>query len=313
MTMQLSTDFRSQLIGGMWKIVSCACFAGINGIVRYLTGGAGEGIESALPVYVIIFFQNLFGTLFMLPWIVKNGYEGLKTTRPILHSIRVIIAVLGIGLWYWGLYYMPLAQAVALSFTGPIFTVLGAALFLRERIDVSRWLAIGICFIGAFVITRPDKAFYGTEIDAVGLAAFLPLAAAIAFAASKLLSRVLAGNGESPESMTFYLLILMAPVSLIPASYDWVMPSAHHWSWLVAMGVLASGAHYFLTRSLAQAEVSFIMPFGYSKILISAVIGWFAFAEFPKSWTLWVGSAIIFVSVILLTMPKHKKIQLQNA
>src|SRR5690606_8646718 len=110
---------------------------------------------------------------------------------------------------------------------------------LRERIDTSRWLAISICFIGAFIVTRPDKAFYGVEMDTVGFAAILPLTAAIAFAASKLLSRVLAGNGESPESMTFYLLVLMAPVSLIPAGYDWIMPSIHHWPWLVAMGALA--------------------------------------------------------------------------
>jgi drug/metabolite transporter (DMT)-like permease len=311
MNASTSPDIRTQMTGASFKIASCACFAAINGIVRYLTGGAGDDMAS-LPVYVIIFFQNLVGTLFMLPFIINNGRQALYTNRPFLHFVRVLSAVGGIGLWYWGVYYLPLATAVALSFTGPIFTVIGAHLFLKEAITTRRLLAIGVCFVGAFVVSRPDRILMGSELDTLGWPAFLPLGAAIAFAISKLLSRVLASQGESADSMTFYLLVLMAPLSLVPAGYDWVTPSLHHWPWLVAMGVLAAGAHYTLTKALSVAEVSFVMPFGYSKIILSAAIGYIAFGEVPKSLTIWIGSLIIFLSVAILSMPERKQSKLQT-
>lgn len=306
-----SPDLKSQMTGAVWKVASCFCFAAINGIVRYISGGSGSELEG-LPVYVIIFFQNLVGTMFMLPFVYNGGWKGLYTQRPLLHTFRVISAVAGVGLWYWGVYYLPLAHAVALSFTGPIFTVIGAHFFLKERITLNRSMAIIICFVGAFIVSRPDQILMGAE-DALGWQAVLPFAAAIAFAVSKLLSRVLAGQGESPESMTFYLLMLMAPLSLIPASYTWVVPSAEYWPWLIAMGVFAAGAHYSLTKALAAAEVSFVMPFGYSKILMSALIGYVAFAETPKSMTVWIGSLVIFLSTLILTMPERKKTKLQTA
>lgn len=307
----INPPLSQQMTGALWKVASCFCFAAINGIVRYISGGSGDHPEG-LPVYVIIFFQNLVGTLFMLPFIYSNGLKGLRTERPLLHAFRVVTAVAGVGLWYWGVYYLPLATAVALSFTGPIFTVIGAHIFLGERIALNRALAIGICFIGAFIVSRPDRILMGSELDELGWPAFLPLAAAIAFAASKLFSRALASRGESPESMTFYLLVMMAPLSLLPASYSWVTPSLDYMPWLVAMGIFAAGAHYTLTKALAAAEVSFVMPFGYSKILMSAFIGFIAFSEVPKSMTLWIGSFVIFLSATILSLPE-KKIKLKTA
>ncbi len=303
-------ELKSQMLGALWKVASCFCFAAINGIVRYISGGSGHE-DMGLPIYVIIFFQNLVGTLFMLPFIYNGGWKGLYTERPLLHTMRVISAVAGVGLWYWGVYYLPLAHAVALSFTGPIFTVIGAHFFLKEKITVNRAMAILVCFVGAFIVSRPDRILMGAE-DSLGMAALLPFGAAIAFAVSKLLSRVLASQGESAESMTFYLLVLMAPLSLVPASYAWVMPSTEYWPWLAAMGIFAAGAHYALTKALAAAEVSFVMPFGYSKIIMSAMIGYVAFGETPKSMTIWIGSLIIFLSVTILSFPE-KKIKLQTA
>lgn len=310
---KVKMESKNQILGAFWKIASCFCFAAINGIVRYINGGAGDESIGALPVYVIIFFQNLIGTVLMLPFIMQSGIQSLKTTKPFLHITRVIVSVVGVGLWYWGLYYLPMAQAVALSFTGPIFTVIGAHLFLKETITFNRIIAIVVCFVGAFLIVRPDQAFSTNNIDAFGWASFLPLAAAIAFAVSKLLSRVLASHGESADSMTFYLLVLMAPISFIPAFSEWVSPTLSHWPWLILMGGLAAGAHYTLTKSLALAEVSFVMPFGYSKIVISAAIGYVAFAEIPSSITIWLGSLIIFISAGILSLPDRKIAKLKTA
>ena len=303
---------KNQFTGVAWKIASCLCFAAINGIVRHLTGGSGDTLESALPVYVIIFYQNVIGTLFMIPVILQNGKTSLYTSNPLLHFLRVAFAVGGLGLWYLAVYYLPLAHAVALSFTGPVITVLGAHFFLKEDITINRVMAISICIIGAFILTRPDQVLFNNQTTGYGLAVLLPLGSAVAFAASKLLSRALSCHGESANSLTFYLLVLMVPISAVPAAYEWVSPSMTQYPWLMALGLLGAAAHYTLTRSLEAAEVSFIMPFGYSKIIFSALIGFIAFSETPKSSSLWIGSLIIFMSTWLLILPEKKKISLKT-
>ena len=293
----------------MWKVVACACFASINGMVRYLSGGVPSlGVE-AMPYYEIAFLQNLIGALFLLPWILKNGTGPLKTSMPGYHALRVFFAVAGLVLWYGALFYMPLAHAVALAFTGPIFTIIGCRIFLKEELTLPRILAILVSFAGAFFITRPDKAFLtGEGLTAeLGLYTLLPLVAAIAWVGSKITGRILASRGEPARRMTIYLLVFMAPVSLLPALPVWITPTSHQLMWVTIIGITSCAAHLSIARSYALADVSFLMPFGFSRLLLSGIIGYVAFGEMPKNVGLWVGVAIISLSLILLAYDSKKR------
>jgi drug/metabolite transporter (DMT)-like permease len=247
------------------------------------------------------FYQNLFGAFFILPWFWRGGLKSLKTNAPLLQSFRVISAAIGVLLWYWALAQMPIAQAVALSFTGPIFTVLGARLALHEPLSVLRLLAILFSFIGAFLILRPDLALSHSTALIHSWPILLPLASAIAIAASKLLTRKLGSQGESPYTMTLYLLTLMIPVTLVPALAEWAVPQGNQWLWLILLGALAGGAHFSTSQAYALADVTFLTPFGFARIFLSALIGYLAFAEFPHHWTAWGGTAIIVISVLIIS------------
>jgi len=284
--------------GAAWLLVSVACFSGINGIVRHWSGGVDSTVE-ALPVNVMMFFQNIFGTVFLLPWILKAGIESLSTRYAGLHLTRVIAAVAGVYFWYLTLKAMPIAEGVALSFTGPVLTVIAAAFWLREKISFSRMLALLCSFTGAFIISRPDIALSG-EKHAIGWAVFLPLSSALAIAISKLLTRKLATLKETPTTLATYLLLLMTPVSLLPALYEWTTPSSNHWPWLISLGALAAAAHLSFAKAYQLAEVSFLTPFGFSKFFINVLLGFLAFSELPNSLALWIGTATIFSSIALL-------------
>lgn len=289
--------------GGFWKVFSCACFAGINGVVRYVTNGAEDGSFVALNTNTLMFFQNVFGTLFLLPWILKVGVSELKTHYPGLHFIRVTTAVLGVYLWYLALKTMPIAEGVALNFTGPIFTVIGAWIFLQERLHFFKTIAILLSIVGAFIISCPSIPFV-SNTSGVGIYALLPLSSAILLAFNKLLTRKLANYGESPTTLAVYLLLLMIPVSFVPALYDWQTPELYHWPWLILAGALAAAAHLSFSKAYQLAEVTFLMPIGFSKFFLSALVGYLAFAELPTHWTLWLGMGIIFISILLLNKKK---------
>lgn len=298
-TIATTLKFPAAWQGACWKMISCAAFAGINGIVRYLSHGGDLGPDNVLSTNVMMFFQNLFGTMLILPFFWRSGLKLSSTQHGVLHLIRVATAVLGISLWYLTLKYMPIAEGVALTFTGPVFTVIGAALLLGEKIGPKRIAAICLSLIGAFIISRPDKALLSQDAG-FGWVVLLPLTSAISIAWNKILTRKLAKLGESPESLATYLLLLMIPVSLIPALFDWTWPHATHWPWLFLLGLFATIAHLSFGKAYKLSEVTFLTPFGFSKFLFSTLIGFYFFSEIPSN-ALWIGIAVIGGSIFLLT------------
>jgi len=283
--------------GAGWKVLACTAFALINGIVRYLVAGGSLKPETALPVNVVMFYQNVFGTLFMLPFLWQLGFKSLKTRHPSLHLMRVLTAVLGIWLWYCTLQYMPIAKGLALTFTGPIFTVIAASFLLSERLTPARLMAIFLSLVGAFIISRPDQSL--NLEDPLSFAILLPLSSALVLALSKIFTRKLAFLGESPESLATYLLFFMIPVSLVPALFEWTLPSLEHLPWLIALGALSAVAHLAFGRAYKCAEVTFLTPFGFSKFLFSTMIGYYFFAEIPSP-ALYGGMCFIGLSILVL-------------
>lgn len=292
-------------IAALWKILACLCFALINGLVRYLTGGAGE-VESTLSFSQITFFQNLLGALILLPFFARDGFQSLKTHHLPMLLLMVVFAVAGLLTWYAALKYMAIAQAVALAFTGPIFTVIGCRLFLKESLTFFRIGAIVVSIVGSFFITRPDKAFMGTQDYTYLLYSFLPMFSAIAWVGCKLCTKILVNRGESASMITFYLLLFMAPVSLIPALWDWVMPSMAQLGMTLIIGLLACVAHIATARAFMLADVSFLMPFGITRLLLSGVIGYVLFAEIPKNYGIWIGMGVILFSLVLLAKDSRR-------
>lgn len=284
----------------LWQMLSCACFAAINGIVRYLGGGGSLAPDLPLPGNVVPFFQNVFGALFLVPFLLKKPQGSFLPKNDLhIHFLRVLFGALGVCLWYFALQKMPIAMGLALTFTSPIFTVLGAKVLLHEAITGRRALAITLSILGAFIISRPDRAFTN-QASSLGWAALLPLGAAVAYALCKLLTRRLAAKGESAESLATTLLMLMAPISLLMALPEWRTPQLTHFPWLIALGLLAAVAHLSFGKAYEKAEVALLMPFGFSKFLFSTLIGYLFFLEVPSP-TLLVGLLFIASSILLLS------------
>jgi drug/metabolite transporter (DMT)-like permease len=87
-------------------------------------------------------------------------------------------------------------------------------------------------------------------------------------------------------------VLLLTPMSLVPAVFVWTWPTAEQWPWLIAMGALGSFGHMCYIRAFALADASAVMPYDYTRLIFAAVIGYFAFAEVPDLWT-FVGAVVI--------------------
>lgn len=283
-----------------WKVASCGCFAGINVLVRYLTGGSPVPIDTPLPIYTIMFFQNVIGVILLSLYIKKDTFVG--TTRPGLHAVRIITAALGIGVWYLSLRYIPVTQVVAISFIAPIITTMLAVIFLGESLDWKRALAIFLSILGGFLITRPDRTILG-DID-YNWYMLLPLVAAFIFSLDKMLTRKLLLLQESPLSLALYLLTFIGPLCLLPCIYyGWVTPTSSHVPWLLLLGVLGAMAHYTFNRAYALADITFLLPFGAAKLLLCSMLSYTVFLEIPQQFDIWLGITILTLSTVILTTP----------
>jgi drug/metabolite transporter (DMT)-like permease len=240
----------------------------------------------------------------MLPWMLSSGFPGLDTHHLRLHLARAAVGVFAMGFWFTSLALVPLAEAVALNFTMPLFIVAGAAAILGEKVGLRRWSATAIGFLGMLVILRPG-------IAVVSPVMVLPVAAAFFMAISVLMLKHMSATVSAGTSV-LYMNLLITPLSLVPAAFVWAWP---HWQdlfVLAALGLIAMLAHLALARALAAADASAIMPFDYARLPFIALIAFVLFGEVAEIWT-WIGAAIIAGSAFYIARRESVLAKKQDA
>ncbi len=289
----------SPLRGAMWMALSAVSFAILMGLVRH--------VGQDLHVFVISFWRFLFGLLLFVPWFFRVGANALKTSRLGLHFVRAIFLITSSVSLMIAILLMPLDEATALSFTTPLFAVIGAVIFLGERAGPRRWVALAIGFLGVLIILRP-----GEEI--INWAAFLILISAITFAGVIITGKVLLRK-DSPELIVAYLALTALPLSLVPALYFWQWPTGEHLIWLVLIALCSNLNMYGIAKALQHGDASAIQPYDFLRLPTTATVGWLAFGEGSDIYV-WIGALVIFSSSIYITRREHlammeKKAQLR--
>ena len=258
-------------------MIVSACLFGLMAIaIRYAS--------RQQHAFEIAFFRSLFGALFALPLIALNGRDVLRTDKIGFYVARCVIGMLGMMAAFWAIVHLPLAQAIALSYSSPLFVTIGAVLFLGEIVRLRRWTAVAAGFIGVLVIVRP-----GTDSMTSGALVALMAAAmsGMTTVSIKFLSR-----SEPPDRIVLLTTLLWVPLSLPGALTVWRWPDAAAWPWLVLSGLLGTGGHYFWTRALRLADASLLAPFSYTQLLVVTVMAWLLFDEILDAYTA-AGTAII--------------------
>jgi len=277
------------LRGALLMAAAAACYAILHGSVRY--------ISSEIHPFEITFFRNLFGFIVLLPWFVIHGLRPLRTRRIGLHLLRASSNVVAMLMFFMALSMTPLAQVQALGFTAPLFTTVLAIFILGERVRLRRWTALIAGFIGALIIVRPG-------LQPIDTGSVLTIVSAAIWGFTLITIKILSRT-DSAVTITAYMVILMSPLSLLPALYYWTWPDPAMWAWLVVCGVSGTVAQLLMAQSFRVAEATVVLPFDFTKIIWGALIGYLAFGEVVDIWT-WVGAAVIFSGITYITYRERK-------
>jgi drug/metabolite transporter (DMT)-like permease len=246
-----------------------------------------------LNPYVMAFMRYFFGTLILLPIILKLGVgRAMHTHRLPLHLFRGAIHAGGMFLWFVGLPLTTLASITALGFTGPIFVTIGAALFLGEDVRLRRWIAVAVGFAGAMIIVRPG-------IGDLGLGAIVILISTPIFSASNLISKALARTESAPTIVIWQHLTIVL-FAFPVAMWFWQTPSPTDVLWFVAAGLCGTFGHICQQNGYQLADITLLQPIGFLSLLWNTLLGYFLFFQQPDVWT-FVGAAVIFASAMYIS------------
>jgi len=243
--------------------------------------------SSELHPFQIAFFRNLFGLLFALPLLIRAGPGLLRTDKLRLYLLRCSIGIVSMLAGFWSIVNLPLAHAVALSYSTPLWVTIGAVLVLHEVVRARRWTAVIIGFIGVLIIVRPGADDFTTASLVAVSAAVLSGCVAISI---KFLSRT-----EHPDAIVVFTTMIWVPMSLLPALFVWEWPSLSGWGWVALAGFLGTSAHMCWTRAFKIGDASALTPLSFVQLPVVAMLAWLLFGESLDRWTL-LGSTVIFLS-----------------
>lgn len=291
--------------GVLYKALSCLCFAGIYGCVHYFSLVSKEMNLTPLPAPELAFFETAFGLLFLLPWGLSKGKEAFKVTDLSLYISRALVVSLGIILWFMALSRLPLIEVTAFKYTTPVFTLLGAKFFLHEKCGWERGVSITIAFLGALMVAGHELMSGQLSWTEGSLLVLLPLGATACHALAAVFGKKQA-RYDSPQTISLYLLILTLPILGVVSLFEWVQPAVWQWPWLILMGGLLACAYISLSHAYVAADVTYLIPASFTRLVAAAFIGIAFFGEWPTPWA-WIGLFLILGATARLCQYEVKR------
>ena len=266
----------------LWAVAAGICFSLLNTILR--------SIARELDPLQTQFLRYFLGFTFFIPWILTHGIATYWPNDIPRQVLRGIVHTIGLFLWFTALPNIPLADGTAIGFTVPIFVMLGAAFFLRERMMPARWLAAFIALAGVAIVLAPKLTGAG------GFYNVLMFAAQPLFAASVLITKALTRNDRA-EVIVLWQAFMVSALTLPFALVHWVWPSPLQWMWFVIGSVLGTLAQYCNARALGVADASATQSAKFLELIWASLLGLMIFGDIPTESTVLGGLVIVAATV----------------
>ena len=222
-----------------------------------------------------------------------EGNRGLpKTKRFGLHSIRGLMLFLSYTTAFMGMASLPLADMSAIRNSGPLMITFLSVIFLSEKVDFRRWLALIIGFAGVLLIVQPGSPTFN-------LGSVFILISTLLYAIMVLITRKLQTTDSSAAMAYFSTLVyMMAAVILTPLTLmvgedagmhpsiaflfrSWSVPPFTDWLIISSLGIIWASGMYFIARAYSTADVSVVAPFEYVGLVISTIWDIVIWAIYP--------------------------------
>jgi drug/metabolite transporter (DMT)-like permease len=278
-------DHPHTLRGILLVLSAVFMFSSMDTIAKYLL--------RTYPLPPLIWARYVVQMVFMLVLLAPRMGLGLvRTSHPWLQILRGVLLVISSVFFYLSLTFLPMAEAAAITFVGPVLITALSGPMLGERITPRQWVAVGLGFVGVLIIIRPGGGLLTPT-------AIFPLCSALAFSFYQIITRKIVGR-EHPLTTLFYTALVGTAVTSLGLPFAWHTPTLGQVPLILAIGLLGGFGHFLLIRAVTQASPSALAPFIYVQLIWSTVLAFIAFGEFPNSGSLL--GMLVIVSAGLLAI-----------
>lgn len=223
-----------------------------------------------IPVVQIIFTRSLFSLCVCLGGFVihkKNPWGNHK----ILLVLRGVTGLLGLAFFFYSIQRMPLATAITISNLIPIFTLIMAFFFLKEKIKPFQWLFFLLSFLGVLMVKGFDPRVSTLDVSIAIAGAFF--AGTAHFVVRKL------KDTDDAMVIVFYFPLVSIPIILPFLFYQWVNPTSIEWVLLALVSFFTHIGQVYLTRAYQVEEVNKVANIYFLGIVLALFYGYFLFGE----------------------------------
>ncbi len=293
--------------------ISLFRFSNIAGILCVVTAYtlfttqdiAIKWLSASYPLHEIMLIRSVLAAIIILVILLplEGGFNIVRTNKLTIHLLRGFGIVVANLAFYMSLATMSLAEATSIFFVSPLLITMFSAAFLREHVDVRRWIAVVAGLLGVVIIMRP-----GSELFRV--ASILPLIGAIAYALVQVSTRAV-GKTEKASTMVIYIqatFIIVCSVTGLaigdgrymsgtdPSGHflfrAWIIPSSGDLFLMGGIGCLMAFGIYLLFQGYGLSATSVIAPFEYIGLPLAIFWGIVVFQDYPDP-LVWVGISLI--------------------
>jgi drug/metabolite transporter (DMT)-like permease len=249
-------------------------------------------------VWQILFCRSL---TILIGCFAMGGKDHLRETvaspviKPLL--IRSFILLAAWLCYFNAAKFLPLADITTLYFAAPVVAILLSIPMLGEHVTLSRWLAVGIGFVGVVIATDPT----GMTIE---WPVYLALLAACLWAFGTVLLRRTAMGARTIVQMTvtnFFFLVLTAPMAVS----SWVSPDSSAAILLLSVGVMGGIGQLAFFEGMRRAPISVIAPIEYTALIWAFVLGYAIWGDIPGNNVI-VGALLIASAGIIIIVGERR-------
>jgi drug/metabolite transporter (DMT)-like permease len=243
-------------------------------------------LSGEIHSFEIMLFRTIGALIILLPFMLRAGPTVWHTTRlgtQIGRNLVHFAAQLG---WITGIGLLSLAEVFAIEFTAPIWASILAVLFLGERLNRGRIIALVFGFTGILIILRPG-------LSVIEFGEFAVLGAAIGFAITLTLTKFLTRT-DSPLTILLYMAVIQLPFGIVLAALKWTTPDLLQLFWLLLVGAVGLSAHFCTAKALSLADQTLVVPMDFMRLPLIVMVGWGLYSESTELLVL-AGAGLIFL------------------
>jgi drug/metabolite transporter (DMT)-like permease len=270
--------------GIVMMIVATFLFAGASAASKWLVG--------IYPVGEVLFLRSLSsfmaGAAVILP---VSGLSVYATHRPRDHILRGLSQTISQAALLIAFSLMPLAGAVAINFSAPLFAAVVSIVWLKEPAGFVRGAALLIGFVGVLIVTNPGA-------NSLTLGALFALINAVMYGTVTVAVRGMART-ESANTLVMWQLSVLAFFHSFLLFFGWRWPTPLDAAMLFGTGFANAAGQWFWTKSLHLAPAPAVTPFYYLMLVWALMFGFLIWGDVPSA-ELLLGSAIVVATGLFL-------------